>query len=532
MGTQGGLLTRLLYSLRPAPKDRRPEPHCQANSGSGGSSACGAGPLARASSCSASGSALSGQGSSSNAGGAGSIGGLTCEALSGLKGTLPRSSPAAGIQTRPEPDVLLWRRFNLHSHLTELPPRLRSVALFKYQLVGRPSNDVSLGLEGWRSGALRRWALRFPVLTVIDAPGAAREGEGFLEWPLFDIFKIPLAGMGGWVDYLATLRRKDRWNVQQRVKSFASFEASGQLTCRRVLLGPAAFARPGKNPPSSASSASSSASPNLPTPHPELHSTGAEGSGDPPFPLPPAVAPPTPMRAEALLASMWALYEQTGRRNGFVEVDRAQFELLVRRAPGIQAVVVREGGEAGRLLAFGLLLPQRESLQVLYVGMQYDSPLVRQSNAYFQILLVGVLLAIVHNTAVRAHMAAAAAASGSLRGSSGGAPSDLAPAGSADGDATQRPRSPPSPHLLDAAASPTAGAAPDMVAGGEWPLGAPGQLLEFVDLGPGHRFVKEHLGAVGHPLSMYTRGIGPIAQATSRRLLKKHFAPKAYLKDP
>ncbi|GIL84877.1 hypothetical protein Vretifemale_13463 [Volvox reticuliferus] len=57
-------------------------------------------------------------------------------------------------------------------------------------------------------------------------------------------------------------------------------------------------------------------------------------------------------------------------------------------------------------------------------------------------------------------------------------------------------------------------------------------LIEWLDLGPGRRFVKEHLGAVGHPVSMYTRGIGPIAHLMSRSLLSRHFSPKAYVNDP
>ena len=37
------------------------------------------------------------------------------------------------------------------------------------------------------------------------------------------------------------------------------------------------------------------------------------------------------------------------------------------------------------ILGFGVLLPQRESLQVVYMGLRYEHPLVRQSNAYFQV---------------------------------------------------------------------------------------------------------------------------------------------------
>ncbi len=61
----------------------------------------------------------------------------------------------------------------------------------------------------------------------------------------------------------------------------------------------------------------------------------------------------------------------------------------------VQAVVVREGTQGGNVgtqsadvLAFGLLLPQQESLQVLYIGMRYDSPLVRQSSCYFKVRLL------------------------------------------------------------------------------------------------------------------------------------------------
>ena len=45
-------------------------------------------------------------------------------------------------------------------------------------------------LQGWRCGLLRRWDLVFPVLTVFDRPGQTVPGEGFHEWPLFDIFKV------------------------------------------------------------------------------------------------------------------------------------------------------------------------------------------------------------------------------------------------------------------------------------------------------------------------------------------------------
>eukprot|EP00198_Chlamydomonas_reinhardtii_P003237 XP_001692573.1 predicted protein [Chlamydomonas reinhardtii] len=65
-------------------------------------------------------------------------------------------------------------------------------------------DDALAKLEvGWRCGLLRRWDLVFPVLTVFDRPGQTVPGEGFHEWPLFDIFKIPLGRLGGsWERYL------------------------------------------------------------------------------------------------------------------------------------------------------------------------------------------------------------------------------------------------------------------------------------------------------------------------------------------
>ncbi|KAG2496402.1 hypothetical protein HYH03_005629 [Edaphochlamys debaryana] len=277
-------------------------------------------------------------------GAAAAVAGAVEAAMLRRRGSLrAAAAPAAG-----DHELLLWHPFDVCQFMPRLPLRWRLLLrAFTHNVVCRPSNDKSLGLEAWRRGELDRWALRFPVLTVFDAPGAAREGEGFLEWPLFDIFKV---------------------------------------------------------------------------------------------------------------------------------------------------VVAREGDRPdGPLLAFGVLLPQAEALQLLYAGLAYDNPLVRQSNAYFQIIFVAVQLALAHNTALqRCPDPASSAASG---------------------------------------AETRAEQAPPASGGGEWPLGAPGQLLEFVDLGPGHRFVKEHLGAVGHPLSMYTRGIGPISHALLPRLMGGYLEPGAVVTD-
>ncbi|GIL53547.1 hypothetical protein Vafri_9128 [Volvox africanus] len=639
-----------------------------------------------------------------------------------------------------EPELLLWRRFSLSQYLSALPVRWRRfVGLFHYTLVARPSNDPSLGLQGWRSGALRRWELKFPVLTVFDAPGQAAPDEGFNEWPLFDIFKIDLRDRPSWSAYLASLRRADRWNVKTRTKLFQLYESEGKLTCQVVRMGPQAFMtqwqqRPVAAPlpavaaaischpsgggadlgttwrPKSASIAigeqqaidftpavslidprvsdeaqptgiltaataptsalaapTSSASlhpltppqpPSLPLPQDwvaeeqkEPHQERQQ-SDFPPKPLPDqaqkwsrkqqhqkqqqqlpqqqqqqqqqrqqqqsrvttkplkhgkrransapgneVLAPPklvfaTPgsvSEADVLLAQMWNLYEQTGTRNGFVECYREQFERLVREAPNIHAVVVREGGSgSGPLLAFGLLLPQRESLQVLYIGMAYDNPLVRQSSCYFQILSVGLQAALAHNESVRQRSVAAAAAAdggkafsgsdraadaavadvahtdmrqgfiaggggsgggggGSGSGSDGGGGGGGSGSGSCSGGRTQSEGAAP----IMAAVAPTLNAhAEGTVASfaNVWlppppPPSAPPPphplllgprvgLIDWLDLGPGRRFVKEHLGAVGHPVSMYTRGIGPIAQLMSRSLLNRHFSPRAYVNDP
>ncbi|GLC69410.1 hypothetical protein PLESTF_000826900 [Pleodorina starrii] len=558
-----------------------------------------------------------------------------------------------GAEEALESELLLWRRFRLTQYLSAVSPSWRRVVgMFEYTVVARPSNDPSLGLQGWRRGLLDRWELKFPVLTIFDAPGRAAPGEGFTEWPLFDIFKL-----------------------------FRSFESEGHLTCQVVRLGPEAFApRPQPQPPMPshgtpeaapapaapckgiceakacrpgatvfceplsvpAEALNNGASgfesdiwrfrlPQVPSPgqddvavqrlddglpqdqEPEQQQQQQQQQHSIGLPLPPLLeqgqtrsqrkkqrkqqkqaqeqqqqqqqdmalkhgkkrsdcapgggdataAPPqlsfvTPgsvAEAEALLGQMWGLYEQTGTRNGFVECSREQFERLVREAPGVQAVVVREGGSAsGPLLAFGLLLPQRESLQLLYIGMEYDNPLVRQSSCYFQILSVGLQVALVHNEAVRQRRAAAAAAVAAAAKACRGL---LATAGPSVSASSTQQMSPAAPRPFAAATAAIAtstttssggdgaisaladGTAAGVAAAASPPppppppsLGPRVGLIEFLDLGPGRRFVKEHLGAVGHPVSMYTRGIGPIAQRMSRRLLARYFSPKVYVNDP
>ncbi|EFJ47148.1 hypothetical protein VOLCADRAFT_92300 [Volvox carteri f. nagariensis] len=373
-----------------------------------------------------------------------------------------------------------------------------------FYVVARPSNAPSLGLE-------------------------AKPTEGFDERPLFEIFKV-----------------------------FHSFEAEGKLMCQVVRLGPQAFAqRPQQTSSggwascfhlwsrSAASTSTASALSHEPSmtngrivkeltqPCPcqdndlelELSRSPTPTASSPtparqqqqqqqqqqqtPKPLkhgkkrsasnPDDCAPPqlrfvtlgSVAEAEALLDQLWRLYEQTGARNGFTECRREQFERL--------AVVVREGSSnCGPILAMGLLLPQRESLQILYTGMQYDSPLVRQSCCLFQVLSVGLQAAIAHNEAVRQRrnvkaVTATAASTGAWT-----------PPGSA-------PLLPPPPPLL---------------------LGANVGLLDWLDLGPGRRFVKEHLGAVGYPVSLYTRCLTPFSWVLAHFLLNHYFDPKSIVNDP
>lgn len=50
-------------------------------------------------------------------------------------------------------------------------------------------------------------------------------------------------------------------------------------------------------------------------------------------------APGSAGEADALVAQLWQLYSSTGERNGFVECSRAQFEGLLREAPGVKVGV-------------------------------------------------------------------------------------------------------------------------------------------------------------------------------------------------
>ncbi|GLC34283.1 hypothetical protein PLESTM_000178100 [Pleodorina starrii] len=685
----------------------------------------------------------------------------------------PAATAVSASDDPQEPELILWREFSPTQYMPALPlPWRLLMGLFRHQMVCRPSNDCSLGLQGWRRGLLDRWELKFPVLTIFDAPGRAAPGEGFTEWPLFDIFKIDLRGMSAWEEYTAALGHGERCKVRQRLKAFNSFQSKGRMTCQVVRLGPEAFG-PAPPPSAVAASAASAADPvsaataattvtaaaTIPASRPgatpsNAQSNAAMGGADvvaaavtataaqqlaapsrlpaptaaaadpspfktysaapvrdgaiarvprrpqtpapagspasdaavaaslrylsdggaaatpppPPAPPPPpskagpaggasadswgagpegreagrppwrdraedphrdanrgrderasssgsgssgsgsgsasdlqgsssrsgrrgcasnsstttssnsdegasetsrsaAAAPwspglppqehPQPLQpkslkhgkkrvgnssvgnggtagaaaapqlsfvtpgsvaeAEALLDQMWGLYEQTGTRNGFVECGREQFKRLVREAPGVQAVVVREGGSgSGPLLAFGLLLPQRESLQLLYAGLQYDNPLVRQSNCYFQVMFVAMQVALAHNQAINSRQQqqqqqqqVPAAAPIAASASSFAGDDDAAALRPAAGVAAATAPPPPPPSL-----GPRVG------------------LIDFLDLGPGRRFVKEHLGAVGHPVSMYTRGIGPISRVLSYAMLSRYLDAKALVNDP
>ncbi|PNH06988.1 hypothetical protein TSOC_006603 [Tetrabaena socialis] len=415
------------------------------------------------------------------------------------------------------PRLLLWHHFSLRAYLPGLPMRWRLLlGLFPLNVVARPSNDASVGLQGWRSGLLRRLDLCFPVLNVFDTPG--QREAGFVEWPLFDIFKVDLQGLTSWADYLATLGRMERRKVRQRTKLFASFIADGRLQLQAVQLGPAVFV----SVPAPAGSGTT----------PPTATAAREAA--PPLPVP--VVPASVAEAEALLARLWSLYERTGARNGFVECDRATFERLVREAPGMQAILVREGGGTAldSIIAFGLTLPQRDSLQLLYSGLEYDNPLVRQSNCYFQIMFTAIQLALEHNrqrSEKAGHrdsgeLAAAMKAEG--RGCTAGGSSSMCRIG--DGTCNTG---------IDSYGAP---AAKPGAADGGMALAAAGTpppprhaavgLIAWLDLGPGHRFVKEHVGAMGHPLSLYTRSSNPIFQLLSKRLLSRYFSAAALVKDP
>ncbi|GLC34282.1 hypothetical protein PLESTM_000177900 [Pleodorina starrii] len=459
-----------------------------------------------------------------------------------------------------EPRILLWRRVPLTQYMPAVPAFWRwLLGRLRFAVVVRPSNDASLGLKGWRSGVLLRRDLVLPVLLVVDAPGQAAPGEGFDEWPLCPVFKTDLRALYSWADYLASLRRADRWNVKTRTKLFQSFESEGRLRCQVVRLGPEAFDGESRPPPPApappqqpqqvpTATTASSGQPlwttqvEKPPPPPQQqqqakqikHGKKRAGSSSPggcdaAAAVPPQLSFVTPgsvAEAEELVSELWGLYEQTGARNGFTECRRSQFERLIRQAPDIHAVVVREGSSGcGPVLAFGLLLPHRECLQVLYTGLKYDSPLV---------LSVGLQVALAHNETVRqqrtaANSAAAAAKmtepsvadvkplQANVAASSGGvifAHADGTMTGVAAAAAAK-------------AAAPRIGSPPPPPS-----LGPRVGLIEFLDLGPGRRFVKEHLGAVGHPVSMYTRGVFPLSQALARYLLSRYLEPRTIINDP
>ncbi|KAG2429910.1 hypothetical protein HXX76_010690 [Chlamydomonas incerta] len=595
-----------------------------------------------------------------------------------------------------EPELLRWRRFDPCTYMPGLPLRWRLLlGLFRHFVVCRPSNDASLGLQGWREGRLARWDLAFPVLTVFDRPGQAVPGEGFHEWPLFDIFKIPLSGLGGsWHQYLSRgLPHAERHKVRQRTRLYASFESCGLLHCEVLGLGPqqqpqqgqeqeeqqqqqeeqttppplaavaaaagaateaaavesasggdggggstaAAASVPGTGGGSSCGSLSSSftlsstrttagsssegllpgsasasfaaaradsgaaelptgsssascgssavatagaaAALNFNTKLQQQQQRSAQASGSSSSSTrrkaasgsgaagrggataratndndavaralrPPRVSGGAPgsAAARALVSELWALYKATGRRNGFTEVTRQQFTQLLEEAPGVQVIVIREGSRPtcptpaagaatsapsptsssppappapappagapasapptrpGRVLAFGVVLPQRESLQLLYAGLRYGSPLVRQSNAYFQIVFVALQLALDHNSGC-----------GSSGGGGSSSKCDAMGAEAAAGGAAEAV-GPASPFSSACA-----------------PLQQQLQPFAWLDLGPGHRFVKTHLGAAPHPLVLYARGIGPLSHTLAGRLLGARLDARKLLTDP
>ncbi|KAG2437141.1 hypothetical protein HYH02_011397 [Chlamydomonas schloesseri] len=601
-----------------------------------------------------------------------------------------------------EPELLRWRRFDPCAYMPGLPARWRLLlGLFRHTVVCRPSNDASLGLRGWREGRLARWELTFPVLTVFDAPGQAVPGEGFHEWPLFDIFKIPLSGLVSWEDYLGRgLPHAERRKVRQRTKLYGSFESRGLLHCEVVCLGPPT---PPTSPPPQQQHHQQQQQQQQTQQQTQQHHQGAarQGGEQEAVELSPAAvaaaaaataaaaageriagsssssndqlttralrpphvsggSPGSPA-ARSLVDELWRLYEATGRRNGFTEVTRQQFAQLLEQAPGVKVIVIREGRRpapppprppplpGGRLdgtcssssftpsststssssaaegpaaatgpaaaaatgpaaaaaaaaafeavggaaaaaarpaavLAFGVLLPQRNSLQLLYAGLDYEQPLVRQSNAYFQIVFVALQLALDHNRRVAeaaVASAAEAAASGGDGSSSGSSSSGMKAEATAMAAAVAAgPLSPFSSaavasepqQLRDQRGTVAAAQRPTAVAGGQeeelqpQPQLPPPQLqpqpppqppppqpqpqqqqqqqqpppqqqqqlrpFDWLDLGPGHRFVKTHLGAVPQPLSLYLRGIGPLGHALGGRLLGRHLDARRLLTDP
>ncbi|KAG2429909.1 hypothetical protein HXX76_010689 [Chlamydomonas incerta] len=460
-----------------------------------------------------------------------------------------------------EPELLRWRRFDPCTYMPGLPLRWRLLlGLFRHFVVCRPSNDASLGLQGWREGRLARWDLAFPVLTVFDRPSQAVPGEGFHEWPLFDIFKIPLSGLGGsWHQYLSRgLSHDERRRVRQRTRLYASFESRGLLHCEVVGLGPRQPQQQEQEeeeqqektsppPPAAATAATGAAA------------TAADDGGDDAVARalrPPRVSGGAPgsAAARALVSELWALYEATGRRNGFTEVTRQQFTQLLEEAPGVQVIVIREGSRhtcatpaaagttsasaasatsapsptspsppapapptppappdpptrPGRMLAFAGVLPQRDSLQLLYAGQEYGSPLVRESNAYFQTAFVALQLALDHNSSC---------SSGSSSSSSSSSSCCYCDAKGAE--------------AAEVAAAAAGHVSPFFPAHVPPPLQL--QPFAWLDLGPGHRFVKTHLGAAPHPLVLYARGIGPLTHMLAGRLLGAHLDARKLLTDP
>jgi hypothetical protein len=75
----------------------------------------------------------------------------------------------------------------------------------------------------------------------------------------------------------------------------------------------------------------------------------AQGDGGMRVPRARARVPACAAEGEALLSELWRLYEAVGRRNGFTECSRAQFQQLLRVAPGVQ---VRASGSPAQSVLY------------------------------------------------------------------------------------------------------------------------------------------------------------------------------------
>ena len=248
-------------------------------------------------------------------------------------------SPAAGNSFKEKHKDLegiygvTYQRYPIASYI-QLPgvlqPFVQMPGLDHILLIGRPTADVSGGLQGYRDVCPKQLRAAAPFLIVLDKPGAELDPKyRWVTFPLADVFKLDVSKMKSMDDYVKLLSKKGRWNFKDRQKKFNN---KAVIKCEYVPL--------------------------------------LQGSED-------------------MVSELWPLYKQTGEANGFCVLTEKEFRKFHLRTPGLTVMLIRDVAQEGKLITFCTGVRVDDTIMPMWCGTDYDNPLARSCSTYFNMYALG-----------------------------------------------------------------------------------------------------------------------------------------------